>query len=145
MPKPVKVIYRFLGWLFALITVGSFVGCMYGVPAKYRSPNIQSTPKVVIEKKIKLQGKVVEKGGDPIKGIKVDILRDSGSYTNTSEVFTNNDGTYTIEFTSDLESVKIQAADVDGKENGGEFIETDIQVDVSKSVTQEINFEMESK
>lgn len=143
MSKPVKMIYRLLAWFFSILIAGSLAGCkpMYGVGTAYGPPLDTGT-------KITIKGKVARKGGEPLKGIKVVVPKttEDRSTTDTAgETFTNEDGTYTIELKSSLKSAEVWASDVDGKENGGEYKETDTQVDISGSNLSEVDLEMELK
>lgn len=146
MSKPVKIIYRLLAWFFSVLIAGSLAGCfkpMYGVPGPYHTPLDSGT-------KITIKGKVVRKEGDPLKGIKVVVPTTAEDHSaieedTLGETFTNEDGTYTIELKSSLKSAEVQASDVDGKENGGEYKTIDTQVDLSGSDIDKVDFEMELK
>ncbi|MFZ5966966.1 MAG: radical SAM-associated putative lipoprotein [Bacillota bacterium] len=126
MAKQIKKAYGYLLWFFAaVIASSSLTGCgMYGPPPRsYYTMN----------------GKVIQKDGEPIQNIRITVME-----TN-DQVATSKNGSFEI-INDELmgkDSITVQAEDVDGKENGGEFTSKTIEVDDFRN--REINIEMELK
>lgn len=67
---------------------------------------------------LRVQGKVTDAAGKPIKGIKVS----SNSYLETA-VLTRLDGTYDLSEEQLETKLHLTFTDIDGPENGGEFVQ----------------------
>lgn len=71
------------------------------------------------------QGKVMDKDGNPISGIKVQLKH---SYSTPNPVETAADGSYDITEESIGTYTTLVFTDVDGPEKGGEFAEKELEV-----------------
>ena len=109
------------------LSILGFTIPMFGCDA----PVMYGTPSADYE----IKGKVLDADGDPIKGIKVEVQ----TYVVRPEPvtiqrkFSLDDGTYDASVqTFPVNKLRLVAQDVDGAENGGEFVERTIELDFSK-------------
>jgi putative lipoprotein (rSAM/lipoprotein system) len=109
------------------LSIIGFTIPMFGCDA----PVMYGTPSADYE----IKGKVLDADGDPIKGIKVEVQ----TYVAGPEPipiirkFSLDDGTYDASVqTFPVSKLRLVAQDVDGAENGGEFVERTIELDFSK-------------
>lgn len=102
--------------LLMILAALGFAGCgatscqvdMYGVPRSYDG---------------QLKGKVTDKSGNPIKGIEVTSMGKKAT--------TATDGSYDIKGETYGDAVPIRFLDIDGPENGGEFAERVVKIELT--------------
>ena len=107
---------RLLTRLFALFGMTLTCVACYGVEYTEYNPRFSAT------------GRVVDELGTAIEGIKVN--------TNSSECYTDNDGRFFIRG----EIPVVEFTDVDGAENGGEFEQHSISLNVNDTTRDDIDF-----
>lgn len=117
-----NIFIKILNSLLVALGFSTFFSCcMYGTPTPdypcmYGTPNMD----------FKVSGKVTDDNSNPIAGIKVSYEGKDGIV----EIYSAKDGSFTAE--GNGMSARLRLEDVDGPENGGEFVTKEELVKVEK-------------
>ena len=124
----ISKIYRTL--LSALLSLLGFSCGLLNFPVEYgTSPAEYGTPRATY----KAKGVVVSEADDsPIKGIHIELYGDAQNFWSTASASTNSDGSFSLSgdgFPMSNQKLYVKLTDVDGEENGGLFVEMEIEAD----------------